>query len=456
MNRTNLKLLPFYLITITVIVFSPTFFNDFQRSWDDQWMLLEQPFIVNFSWDGLWYHCLNFYHSQYSPVITVFYLVIYSLFGFNAGIFHTACLLVHVVNVLLAFFLIRNVLKEIKPGWKSKKNKMYAMFTALIFAIHPLQVESVAWISGSKAPLYTFFILLGLLFYLKYIREIHWGWYAGVIICYLLSFGAKEQAIIFPLNLILFDWVLNRYKGIRLNFKAVSQKVILEKIPFFILAGGMWYFSLQNNLGGVSADTYPLSQRLLFGMSSFMDYLFRFLAPVKLFYLYFFPVSAGEKLPLYYWGYPLLVLICIAFVVYNYNRNNRLVVFGFWLFLINILLVLHFIPMPRYAITADRYMYFSTIGLGLAAVWLGNYFVVRKPKWKKFLIPLFAVWLLFLGTYSFRRTTDWKDSDSIRQNVNELIERRKEQGRPVADNLQENGDHENNNGRGRAVTAGPN
>ncbi len=437
------KLFTLTLVIVTTVIFSPTFFNDFQRSWDDQWMLLEHPLISDFSWEDLGYHFTSFYHSQYSPVNTIFYLAVYSLFGLNPGVFHASCLLVHILNVLLAFAILCVVIRKIKPAWKSTRIQGYSFLASLLFAIHPLQVESVAWISASKIVLYAFFSLLGLWFYLKYIQENHWRWYAGVLACYLLAFGSKEQAIVFPLNLIIFDWILGRYKGVRVDFKSASQPAVLDKIPFLILALGMWYFSLQNNLGSITAGPYPPGQRLLFAMSSFMDYVFRFIAPVKLYYLYFFPVGNGEKLPLYFWGYPLLVAICTAFIAYNYKRNNRLVVFGFLLFLVNISLVLHIIPMPRFAITADRYMYVSIIGLGLAVVWLVDYLVTTKNKWRKLSIVLFSVWLLFLSAHSFWRTTDWKDSDSIRQNINELIERRKLQNLHVTDNELENERNEN-------------
>src|SRR5699024_10199684 len=99
--------------------------------------------------------------------------------------------------------------------------------------------------------------------------------------------------------------------------------------------------------------SYPLYQRILFGMHSISEYLFRFLAPVKLYYFYFFPIKSGDSLPWYYWGY-LLILLCVGlFVVHHYRRNNKLVLFGLLFFVINVLLVLHIIPMPREMITAD-------------------------------------------------------------------------------------------------------
>jgi len=215
------------LVIIVFVVFSPTFFNDFQTRWDDQWMLLEQPFIIYFSWSDLWYHLFNFYHSQFSPVVTVFYLVIYKLFAFNPLAFHAASLFVHAANVLLVFVLIVKLVSKIKPRWKQDRINWYGAIVALIFAVHPLQVESVAWISAIKTLLYSFFFLAGMLFYLKFIEHRNWYWFVIVILCYLLAFGSKEQAIIFPLNIVAIDWILGRYKGVLFTLSNIRTSAFI-------------------------------------------------------------------------------------------------------------------------------------------------------------------------------------------------------------------------------------
>lgn len=341
------------LIVIPISVFSPTFFNEFQRSWDDQWMLLEQPYILNFSWTDLIYHFGSFYHGQYSPVNTVFYLIIHSLFGFNATAFHAACLLIHIVNVLLVFWVTQVIIEKIKPLWNDRRIMTYSGLASLLFAIHPLQVESVAWISASKVVLYALFCLIGSLFYLKYLKTTKISWYLSVLLCYILAFGTKEQAIIFPLNLILFDWVLGRYRAVLFNWQLFTKDVFVEKLPFFLLASGMWYFSVQNNLGNLdTAGAYPFHQRLVFGAHSLVQYIFRFLAPVRLYYWYFYPMTVGGELPFSYWAYPLLAGIVLLFVWSLWRDRNHLPVFGLAFFTVNLVLALHIIPMPRATITA--------------------------------------------------------------------------------------------------------
>jgi hypothetical protein len=319
------------LVLIPLACFAPTFFNDFQYGWDDWWMLIESPFVGNTSLFELEYHFTHFYRGQYSPINTLFYTVIHSIFGMNALAFHTACLLVHILNVLLVFYLLRIILLNAKPAWPLKRIEMLAFLTALFFALHPLQVELVAWISASKVLLYAFFTLLGIWFYIRYIKSQKVGWLIPVGLCYLLGFGSKEQAIIFPLLLFAFDYVFMRFQrppcacsvagygaGARLPRALkllMKSRVLLEKIPFFLIALFLWYFSTQNNLGVMDKpNALPFDQRMLIGAHSFMEYIFRFLAPVKLYYMYYLPIKPGEELPLIYWFYPFLLLIVIYFI----------------------------------------------------------------------------------------------------------------------------------------------
>jgi hypothetical protein len=202
--------------------------------------------------------------------------------------------------------------------------------------------------------------------------------------------------------------------------------VLLEKIPFFLIALSLWYFSTQNNLGVLDKpNALPVDQRMLIGTHSFMEYIFRFLAPVKLYYMYYLPIKLGEQLPLVYWFYPILVLIVGYFIYTNYQKGNRLVIFGFLFFLVNLLLVLHIIPMPRKMVTADRYMYLSIIGVALILGWMILYSIKKMPALKRWMPILLAGYFMYLGVHSFYRTTQWRDSENMKHNVKELINNRK-------------------------------
>lgn len=412
---------------LSILVFLPTFSNDFQLAWDDTWQVLENPLVHETEWESILFHFNHFWQGQYSPVNSIFYLLINSVFGMNATAFHTACLLIHLVNSWLVFGISLRFIKRFLPILETSIIQGYAFLTALLFAIHPLQVESVAWISASKIVLYGLFTLFAIWSYFRYIQSSKPIWLIITALAYFLGFASKEQAIILPLNLLLIDFAWGRFKGIR-GRQILSSRVILEKIPFFLLAIAFLYFTWTNSSGTIQQEAgYPIYQRVVFTFYSLVEYVFRFLAPAKLYFFHPYPMAPGETLPLYYWGYLLLAGIIGYFVWEQFQKGNSIVLFGFLFFLINLILVLHIIPLPRPVITADRYMYLSVIGLAWILVGMGQTFIKStKPKNQKVILLGTLVWLIFLGIQTHLRTAAWKDSESTKSNVIELLDKQKE------------------------------
>jgi protein O-mannosyl-transferase len=409
-----------------VVVFLPTFSNGFQHGWDDTWQVLRNPLVYNPSWENIVYHFTHFWEQQYSPINSLFYACLAGAFGLNASAFHTACLFVHLSSIFIVYGILIQILKKLLPQAEVSKTHIYAFFTALIFAVHPLQVESVAWISASKILLYALFSLLALRTYIRYIQTAHFWWLLVTAFAYILGFASKEQAIILPLNLLLIDYIWRRFDVLTWK-KVVLSRVILEKIPFFLLAFGFWYFSYVNGTGSVGQSTgYPFYQRAVFALHCLTDYIFLFLAPVKLYFFHPFPISSGEELPLYFLGYILLMGIVFYFIWSEYRKGNRLVLVGFLFFVTNLLLVLHIIPFPRTVIIADRYMYLSVIGLSLILIWQVDQWLFRQShSYKLLLVVASFVWLLFLGGQSYLRTQEWKNTATAKANVIDLIEYKK-------------------------------
>lgn len=152
-----------FLCVAVLLAFSPGLFNDFQQEWDDQWMLLDNPTLLYPSWDVVVRSFFSFYQDQYSPLNQLSYLGIHQLSGFDPFAFHLGSVIVHMIDVVLVYILIGKIMKLVNSEVKLGITIATATIIALIFAIHPLQVESVAWISASKVILYTTFTLLGLL-----------------------------------------------------------------------------------------------------------------------------------------------------------------------------------------------------------------------------------------------------------------------------------------------------
>lgn len=422
------------LCIIAIITFIPSLFNEFQREWDDTWQVLENPFISDTSFQSIIHHFSNFYHGQYSPVNTLCYILTHQLFGFYAPAFHAFFLLVHIASALLVNQIGYKIIRRLKPGYTEKRTRLFSFCVALLFAIHPLQVEAVAWISASKVIMYGFFVLLASYTYIMYLESHQNKWLVFTVIAYLMALGSKEQAIIFPLNLFVFDYCYNRFKGTKLNLSFVKSRLFTEKLPFFVVALAFWYFSQQNNLGSFDSQAYPFQQRFLIGSHSFIMYIFRFIAPVKLYYYYFFPVEPGGTIPFSYWIYPVLVVLVFMFFYQNLIRQNKLMVAGFLFFLINLLLALHILPMPRSYATADRFMYLSIIGIALMTVWFLQFIIVRVYRFRKLFRVLFVFCFVFFAVHSFYRTTQWKNSDTIKHDIKELLERSKAENLPEIKN----------------------
>jgi len=410
-------------IVILILVFFPTFSNEFQLGWDDTWQVLQNPFVHSPSVESVIYHFTHFWQGQYSPVNSLFYFFINEFFGLNAFSFHTACLIVHYFNCLLVFFIVFDVLNKVKIGLGSTRILYYSFFTTLIFSIHPVQVESVAWISASKILLYGFFTLLGLFFYIRYISSNRIYWLVLVCLCYYLGFGSKEQAIIFPANLILIDFIYGRFK--KNNYK--KEYVVcffIEKIPFIIMFF-LFFIFMFSNLGGVSEDSsFPFYQRIIFGFYSFIEYVFRFLVPSKFYFLNPFPITPGDSLPFYFYGYLLLTIIVCFYIFINIKKSKYIVLYGFLFFLLNLILVLHIFPLPRTIVTADRYMYLSVIGASLILIWqIDQIIVSRSLKFSYFFSIVFLFWIIFLSIQTFNRTIEWYNTETIKASVFEIVDK---------------------------------
>jgi hypothetical protein len=412
---------------LSILVFLPTFSNDFQLAWDDTWQVLENPLVHHFSLEVIFYHFNHFWQGQYSPVNSIFYLWINLLFGINATAFHTACLLIHLINSWLVFSISFRFISRFLPTIGISRTQGYAFFSTLLFAIHPLQVESVAWISASKIILYGLFTLSAIWSYFRYMQNSKPIWLIVTASAYVFGFASKEQAIILPLNLLLIDFAWGRFTGIKWS-QFLSSRVILEKIPFFLLALIFLYFTWINSPGTIQPEGgYPIYQRVVFAFYSLVEYVFRFLAPAKLYFFHPYPMTPGESLPLFYWGYLPLAGIIGYFVWEQYRNGNPFVLIGFLFFLVNLVLVLHIIPLPRPVITADRYMYLSVIGLAWVLVGLGQSWITSVKSKKLNAILLGGlVWMIFLAFQTNIRTAEWKDSESTKSNVIELIEKKRE------------------------------
>ncbi|MEX0780996.1 MAG: hypothetical protein WD037_14750 [Balneolales bacterium] len=421
-NAQKWKTETFGVVTLTLVIIAiyfPMLNNGFLTHWDDQLMLPESMYQTKVGLDTIFVLFTESYLGQYSPLIMLSYLGIIHVAGNVAIAFHVFGLLVHLLNFILIGMIIKKLLCLI-PNHNLTETEMIgiAWGTAFLFAIHPLQVESVVWISASKILLYGFFYLLGLWFYLLYKQSGKHLWLGIVLLCFLLSLFTKEQAVVFVCTLVATDLVI--HSKIHLQQKSIW----LEKIPFLIIALVFGWFTLSIPGMSGSGEAYPLWQRIFFGNYSFWEYIIKLIAPYSLSHFYFFPMDPGEVLPLRFWIYPLATVV-FCWVMFEYRPYiNKLYLFGGLFFMINIAVVLHMFPMPRAAIIADRYIYLSAIGFFLIvtvalAQWLSN----RGGFARRSLMVAGSLYLLVLVGYTHERSKAWENMDTLNEGVRQVIER---------------------------------
>jgi hypothetical protein len=400
------------LVVLPILVYFPTFQNDFLFYWDDQWQVTNRFSSGDFTFENLYLIFSQSNGGQYSPINQLMYTALYTFFGYNPVAFHAASLIVHIINTLLVYSLLIGVFDKTEEMLKINI-RIIAFMSALLFAIHPVNVESVAWVSASKIPVYTLFYLAGLNAYLKYIENERIKWFIFTIFCFIISFGCKEQTVTFPVSLLLIDWFLGR--------KLRSEKILVEKIPFFVLS--LFFGLVTVTVNGLSSGVsdYPFGQRLLFSCYAIFEYITKTLLPIQLNYLYPFPMDAGNAIPLKFWIFPFLIL-GLSFLPVIY-RKNRIVMFGVLWFFIHISLSLNIISLGRYAMIADRYLYIGITGLSIIITYIVN---VLYSKYNKLIVSvLFTVYLCYLGTYTFIYTQKWQNSDTVKQYLRELSEDKK-------------------------------
>lgn len=375
-----------YLLIIA-LVFPIVFYKLFNTGfmcWDDADYILENRYIHKFILESFF---ARFYIGNYHPLTMLSFAIDWKFFGNHANWYHLENVVWHLCNTLLVFYV----------GRKINLNSLQAFVLAFIFAFHPLQIESVAWISERKNLLYTFFFLSSLLFYLKY-KSSQKNWQLFLVyLLFVLSMLSKAAAVTLPVIFVLIDWFV---------FKENWLKSSRKKTVFFLFSIAFGVLNLVSQSSGkfISAKhDYPIIDKLgIFGYGIF-HYVSKFFFPANLSVFYSYPDNLKTVTII-----GVLTLIGLVLVIYFIIKHKKSdVLFPVLFFLSNIVLVLQLIPFGD-AITADRYMYVPIIGLSLLFIYV----------WTKFNINKYVVLIVIciLPVLSFLRAGLWQDNIVLLKN----------------------------------------
>ncbi len=397
----------FFLLSAVSLSFLPSLDNGFVN-WDDNTSLLNNHNIQDWSLNGLKKIFMNVpsggYHYYYHPLTMLTYALEYHFFKLDPRIYHLDNLILHLGNVILVFSLIFLLSGRISVAW----------ITALLFGIHPLRVESVAWVTERKDLLFSFFYLSSLLTYVVYLKKAlsskRYLWLA--ILLFVLACLSKPQAISLPFVLWAIDYFFKR---------KYSKALILEKIPFLLIAlvfGGLSVFSVKPLLSNDYNFTqyYSVFEKLWVVPYGFFLYLVKSVWPWGLSCLYPYPRKIDGALP---WTVYLSFFAPLFFLIIliKNRRHAGTAVFGMLFFLVTVLLPLYNM---RYGFFInDRYTYLPSIGLFFVLVegcigWLEN------PSKKPLRLGMWAALVGFCALFSFltfQRCKVWKDSIALWSDV---------------------------------------
>jgi tetratricopeptide (TPR) repeat protein len=400
-------LLALLLVAITLLAYWSTLSNGF-LNYDDNGYVTQnshlQPglTVANISWAFR-----ATIEANWHPLTWISHMADIQLFGLHPAGHHATSLLLHALNVVLLFFLLRTA-----TGFLLR-----SFFVAALFALHPLNVECVAWISERKSLLCTLFLFLALSAYGWYVRKPGIARYVLVTILFALGLASKPMIITLPFALLLLDyWPLNRLpvpagrEGISQFFKKLWP-LALEKLPLLVLSAASAYITVvaQARANTVAlTGNFSLYVRVANALWSYLLYLLKAVWPLSLAIFYPHPENT---LPL--WK-PVLGVLAMLVVTYFCLRNlrERHLIAG-WLWYLGCLVpVMGFVQVGRQAM-ADRYVYTPLIGMFVLLVWWVADHSAAWPRRAEILGGTVAMVLIFFAGLTWRQTGYWKDSFTV-------------------------------------------
>jgi tetratricopeptide (TPR) repeat protein len=392
------------VLLLTTAVFSNSIKNGFIKTWDDNAYILDNPHIKDLSLQSIWSIFSTFYAANYHPLTTLSWALEYHLFGLNASVYHITNLAFHLLNTILVFRLIFLITRKLEVS----------AIVALFFAIHPLHVETVSFISQRKDVLYTCFYLASLIIYVRYIREDRRSAFLIMsFLFFLCSILCKSMAVTLPVVLLLIDYYWKR---------PFTWKGAQPKIPFFALSlvFGIIAILSQKAYGAIiDLPSFSLLQRVFLVSYAFVFYVFRVLAPLNLSAMYYYPtINAKGMLPLEYYAAPVFIILMVWGVLKTVSFRKELI-FGLGFYLITISLVLQIIPVGS-AIVAERYTYVPYIGLFFI---IGQFYsrITANGQYSRTVkLPVLFVliaYTLFFSVTTWNRNKVWANSFTLWSDV---------------------------------------
>lgn len=407
-ERRLIYLIIIILISATFFCYLPLRYNDFVTYDDYDYIVNNTQIHSGLNMENIRWAFSTSYFSYWHPLVWISHMADIELFGLNPKGHHLTNLFFHMANTVLLFLCLRLMTGGV---WQS-------VFVAVLFCLHPMSVDSVAWAAERKNVLSTFFWFLLLIFYFYYVRRPVLLRYLSVLAAFVLGLMSKPMLVTVPFLLLLLDyWPLGRFK----EGKIVGMpSLIVEKIPLFIISGASLMIAIvpQVALGTViPLDMLPMSARIIRAINSCTGYLVHMVSPLRLTVLYPYII---------FWPWwqtaisSVFLVSATAAAVAVRKKYPYLLVGWFWYLgtLVPVLQIFQVNVSPM----ADRYTYVPLVGIFIVIAWgmwdISQGILKNKALYIALIISAGAV----LGVFTWRQTQYWRDSGTLYKHAIDVTE----------------------------------
>lgn len=403
-----------FLIAITWLVFGETLHHPFINLDDPEYVFENPKIITGLTSNGVLWAFTHFHGGNWHPLTSISHMLDCQFFGLQAGWHHVTNVLLHTVAVVLLFLVFREMTGAL---WRSA-------FLAAVFAIHPLRVESVAWIAERKDVLSGVFFMLTLGAYVRYVHEASSIRYLFVMLLFALGLMTKPMLVTVPFVFLLLDyWPLDRFAhtspvelklktGIACwwNQKSITTRLVLEKTPLIVLSIGSSIATLLAQKDAVSSiESLPLWWRINNAFVSYLAYTWQMIYPIHLALVYPLPRHWPS-----FWEVAMAIafLACVTTVVLSFRKKYPYLFTG-WFWYVGMLVPVIGIVQVGVQARADRYTYLPQIGLFLIATWtIAD--LSRAWRYRRQILGVAAaIVITALAWLTWIQSTYWRDSEIL-------------------------------------------
>lgn len=398
-----------FLVIITLAVYQQVRNYEFVNYDDDIYITSNLKVKSGLTAANIRWALTDEHGGNWHPVTWLSHMLDIELYGMNAGRHHLINVLFHIINTLLLFLVFRKMTGDL--GQSS--------FVAALFALHPVQVESVAWVAERKNVLSTFFWMLTMWSYVRYIEHPEIKRYLLIVMIFVLGLMSKPMLVTLPFVLLLLDfWPLCRFENIAGNLQRNPQilRPVMEKIPLIVLAAVSCVVTLRVERVR-SFDQFPLQSRIANALVSYTSYIKKMIWPGNLACIYPFP----HLFPAWKVAGAVLLLVFISFLAFKYRKRHPYFLVGWLWYLGTLVPVIGLVQVGLQAM-ADRYAYVPFIGLFLIISW-GVAEILAGEGYKSLFLSIFAVTILLaLTVCTWFQISHWRNSIALFEHAVEVTD----------------------------------